>query len=344
MTYTVKDNDDGSYSCVFYLHIAATDWQCVSFFVVDNSRPLGSYNPMLITLSPANRELRIAPATDLNWSILQVGTYVSSTGSFINGSKVMTIKSTGTKYLTLKASTAGYYFNQNSSGEIYNSNTKVTSSFSYCNILFKRPSTKYTGLRITYSQDSEKNYDYGIFSTLDYQLCPCNVLDSTTTSNNGTSIKEIYTGYGSEAVKHSCKGESGTKTVTYNISTLDPGTLHSICVKYIKDSSGNTGTDTFKITKIEFVEDVEYDFHYDAAAGYYTLTVKNNSSKDVTASLLHVYIEGSSEVYTDPDERRSNVPAGGSHDFRLHSDPIPEQSGRIFCIFYCNGQYHTIYQ
>ena len=204
--------------------------------------------------------------------------------------------------MTLTSSTNGYYFNLSSSGEIYNAKAKVTSSFSYCNILFKRPSTKYTGLRITYSQDSERNFDFGVFSNLDHQLCPFNVLDSTTTSNDGTTIKKTYTGYGSEVVKHSCKGESGTKTITYNISKLDPGTLHSICVKYIKDGSGDTGTDTFKITKIEFVEDVDYYFHYDAAEGYYTLTVQNNSSKDVTVGFMHVYIEGSSEVYTDPDE------------------------------------------
>ena len=204
--------------------------------------------------------------------------------------------------MTLTSSTNGYYFNLNSSGEIYNSNTKITSSFSYCNILFKRPSTKYTGLRITYSQDSERNFDFGIFSAIDHQLCPFNVLDSTTTSNNGATIKKTYTGYGSEVVKHSCKGESGANTITYNISKLDPGTTHSICVKYIKDGSGDTGTDTFKITKIEFLEDVEYDFHYDAAEGYYTLTVQNNSSKDATLGFLHVYIEGSSESYFDPDE------------------------------------------
>ena len=205
--------------------------------------------------------------------------------------------------MTLTSSADGRYFNLNSSGEIYNSNTKITSSYSYCNIVFSCPlDRKYTGLRITYSQDSERNFDFGIFSAIDHQLCPFNVLDSTTTSNNGATIKKTYTGYGSEVVKHSCKGESGTNTITYNISKLDPDVRHSICVKYIKDGSGDTGTDTFKITKIEFVEDVDYYFHYDAAEGYYTLTVQNNSSKDVTLGFLHVYIEGSSEVYTDPDE------------------------------------------
>lgn len=195
-----------------------------------------------------------------------------------------------------------YKFGLNASGEIYNMNTKLASSYSYCNIVFNRPDVKYTGLRITYSQDSEGGFDYGVFSKIDKQLCPANVLDSTSTKATTLGNKKIYTGYGSEVVEHSCKGEGGTKTITYDISALDPDVRHSICVKYIKDGSGNTGTDTFKITKIEFMEDVEYDFHYDAAEGYYTLTVKNNSSKDVTLGFLHVYIEGSSEVYTDPDE------------------------------------------
>ena len=250
--------------------------------------------------------------------------------------------------MTLTSSTNGYYFDLSSSGEIYNANAKVTSSFSYCNILFKRPSTKYTGLRITYSQDSERNFDFGVFSTIDHQLCPFNVLDSTTTSNNGATIKKTYTGYGSEVVKHSCKGESGTKTITYNISALDTTLQHSICVKYIKDSSGDTGTDKFKITKIEFVEDVEYDFYYDTEENYYTLTVNNHGSADVYFEWLYVYIEGSSEIYTLADvpqnELRRTITAGGSYGFWLHSDPIPEQDGRIFCIFKCNGQYHTIYQ
>lgn len=56
VTCTTTANDDGSYSCEFYLHIANNDWQFVSFFVVDNSKPLGSGNPQLITLSPDNKE------------------------------------------------------------------------------------------------------------------------------------------------------------------------------------------------------------------------------------------------------------------------------------------------
>ena len=145
-------------------------------------------------------------------------------------------------------------------------------------------------------------------------------------------------------MQHSCKDEKWDKVITYDISSLDLNTLYCINVKYIKDYSGNNGTDTFRITKIEFVEDVDYDFHYDTANNYYTLTVNNYGSTDVSFEWLYVYIEGSSQDYTQPDEVGGDIPAGGSYDFWLHPDPMPQQSGRIFCIFYCNGQYHTIYQ
>lgn len=304
---TLTGGQTAGYSIKFTLHQASSDFKSVSFFVVDNSINSNFTKAKLITLFTGSGNSQTIGSTGLNLDILQVGTYVNSSDSYVGvaSSPIVTIKTVTTAYLPLELSTSSssYEFYMNDSGEICNMNTKVTSSYSYCNVVFSRPDAKYTGLRITYSQDSEKNYDFGVFSKIDKQLCPFNVLDSTTTS--GTNIqnpKNIYTGYGSEVVEHSCKGESGTKTITYDISELDPGIRHSICVKYIKDSSSNIGTDTFKITKIEFVEDVEYDFHYDAAASYYTLTVKNNSSKDVTLEFLHVYIEGSSESYFDPDE------------------------------------------
>ena len=328
------------YSFTFTLHAATDNWRFVSFFVVDNMLGTNVRSPKLVTLLSGSRNSQTIESTGLNLDILQVGTYLNSSNSYVNGSKFTSLTSQHTIYLTLTSSSAGKRFYMNASGEVYNSNTKVASSYSYCNISFKRPSTRFKGLRITYSQDSERNYDYGVFSNIDNQLCPAHILDSTTTSG----LKKIYTGYGSEVVKHSCKGESGTKTVSYNISSLDTTSQHSICVKYIKDSSGNTGTDTFKITKIEFVEDVDYDFHYDTANNYYTLTVNNYGSTDASFEWLYVYIEGSSEDYTQPDESGNVIPAGGSYDFWLHTDPIPEQSGRIFCIFKCNGQYHTIYQ
>lgn len=330
------------YSFTFTLHAATDNWRFVSFFVVDNMLGTNVRSPRLVTLLPGSRNSQTIESTGLKLDILQVGTYLNSSDSYVNGSKFTGLTSRVTVYLTLTSNSAGKRFYMNTSGEVYNSNTKVASSYSYCNIFFIRPSTRFKGLRITYSQDSESNYDYGVFSNIDNQLCPTHVLDSTTTSG----LKKIYTGYGSEVVKHSCKGESGTKTVSYNISHLDTTSRHSICVKYIKDSSDDTGTDTFKITKIEFVEDLDYSFYYSTSDNLYVLTVNNYGSTDAQFEWLYIYIEGSSQDYTleNVDELTGTIPANDTYDFWLTADSIPQQSGRIFCIFKCNGQYHTIYQ
>lgn len=316
----------------------------VSFFIVDNTEDSTTKTPRLITLSTKENQqtVKLYSSHEINFDILNCNSYANSSFSYVGGGKFTTVSEYGKKlYFTLELTdTSVKYFKLNASGEIVNDNQGVASSCSYCTIPFKRPAAQYTGLRIHYAQDSENHFDYGIFSKINKWLCPYPVEDSTTTSGN----RKIFTGYGSEVVQHSCKDEKWDKVITYDISSLDLNTLYCINVKYIKDYSGNTGTDTFKITKIEFVEDVDYDFHYDTTDNYYTLTVNNYSSTDVSFEWLYVYIGGSSEDYTQPDEDGGVIPAGGSYDFRLHMDPIPEQSGRIFCIFKCNGQYHTIYQ
>lgn len=332
------------YNLTFTLHLYRPDQQhsAVSFLIVDNGVSGVLHSPRLITLFPGEENKKTIGVNSLNIDILKSNSYVTSSFAYLGGGKFTTITTLGPKYFTLTYSEASVKrFNLNSSGEIVNANTKITSSCSYCTIYFKRPAAKYTKLRIHYSQDSEKNYDYGIFSKINEWLCPYPVADSTTTASDNS---KILTGYGSEVVQHSCKGESGDKVILYDISSLGLNTRYGINVKYIKDSSGDTGTDTFKITKIEFVEDVEYDFHYDTASSYYTLTVNNHGSADAHFEWLYVYIAGSSEDFTQPDEATGVIPAGGHYDFLLPWDPIPEQSGRIFCIFKCNGQYHTIYQ
>ena len=331
------------YNITFTLHLYRPDQQhsAVSFLIVDNGASGALHTPKLITLFPGEKNNKTIGVTSLNIDILKSNSYVTSSSAYLGGGKFTTITTLDPKYFTLAYSEASVKrFNLNPSGEIVNDNQGVASSCSYCTIYFKRPAAQYTRLRIHYTQDSENHFDYGIFSNINKWLCPYPVEDSTTTSGN----RKIFTGYGSEVVQHSCKDEEWDKVITYDISSLDLNTLYGINVKYIKDSSDDTGTDTFKITKIEFVEDVEYDFHYDATSSYYTLTVSNHGSTDVSFEWLYVYIGGSSQDYTQPDEGGGDIPAGGSYDFRLHMDPIPEQSGRIFCIFKCNGQYHTIYQ
>lgn len=340
------------YSVTFILHPYDTlrlNPSAVSFFIVDNTESSNTKTPRLITLSTRENQqtVRLHSLSNINFDILNSNSYADSSFSYVGGGKFTTISAVGTKYFTLDlltdASVKSFHLAANSdgSGLIVNDNYGVASSCSYCTISFKRPAAQYTKLRIHYIQNSEQNYDYGIFSKINKCLCPYPVADSTTTSGNN---RKIFTGYGSEVVQHSCKGESGEHVITYSISSLDLNALHCINVKYIKDASYDGGHDEFEITKIEFVEDVEYDFHYDTASSYYTLTVNNHGSADAHFEWLYVYIESSSEDYTQPDEATGVIPAGGHYDFLLHLDPIPEQSGRIFCIFKCNGQYHTIYQ
>ena len=59
------------------------------------------------------------------------------------------------------------------------------------------------------------------------------------------------------------------------------GTDHFINFKYHKDNRVNSGTDTFKISKIEFLENCEYSFGYDNNLQTYALTVHNYSDKPV---------------------------------------------------------------
>ena len=236
-----------------------------------------------------------------------------------------------TTVFPLKNSTK-YGFKQDAYGNITNSNQKVASSFCYGTLKFRRPAAHFTKLRITYTQSSEVNYDFGQFSKIDKMLCAGPVAD-----NN-------LTGFGAN-LQHSCKGEDNTEhVVVYDISSLAMEDDHIINFKYHKDSSGNVGTDTFTISKIEFLDDVRYNLYYDTAENYYTLTVNNDNSAAVSFEWVCVYIEGSEQDYTEPNEQAAVVPAHGNYDFWMHVDPIPEQSGRIFCIFKCNGQYYTIYQ
>ena len=255
----------------------------VSFFIVDNTEDSAKKTPRLITLSTRENQktVMLHSLSTINFDILKSNSYANSSFSYVGGGKFATISAVGTQYFTLElidTSVKSFHLAANSdgSGSIVNDNYGIASSCSYCTIPFKRPAAQYTKLRIHYIQDSEQNYDYGIFSKINKWLCPYPVADSTINSGN----RKIFNGYGSEVVEHSCKGESGENVITYSISSLDLNTPYYINVKYIKDASQDGGHDEFAITKIEFVEDVEYDFHYDTAENYYTLTVNNHGSAD----------------------------------------------------------------
>ena len=170
---------------------------------------------------------------------------------------------------TVNSKVKNYGFLMDSSGNITNSNKNVASSLCYCTMKFQRPEARFTQLRITYTQSSEVNYDYGQFSKIDKMLCAYHTADAAST------------GFGA-SLQHSCKGEdSSVHTITYNISSLKVGTDHFINFKYHKDNSNDGGTDTFQISKIEFLENCEYSFGYDDDLQTYALTVHNYSDKPV---------------------------------------------------------------
>lgn len=201
-------------------------------------------------------------------------------------------------------------------------------------MLFQRPDKRFTKLRITYTQSSEVNYDFGQFSKIDKMLCAHYVPDNSSS------------GFG-ENLQHSCKGENSTeRSITYDISSLTPGTNHIINFKYHKDSSADNGTDTFKISKIEFLENCEYTFAYDSIKQTYGLTVQNFGSTAVTFNWYWFYIDGSAEDYVSSgiDTLSSTIPAGSTTTMWLTKVAIPQQSGMMAGLFSCNGAFHLFLQ
>ena len=227
-----------------------------------------------------------------------------------------------------------YGFLMDANGNITNSNQKVASSFCYCMMKFQRPSTRFTKLRITYTQSSDRGYDYGQFSKIDEMLCAYQVSDA---SGAGFWHNRQY----------SCQSKT-SDSITYDISSLEVDTDHVINFKYHKDGSGDTGTDTFQISKIEFLEDCEYSFGYDDDIQAYGLSVYNSDTVAVNFKWLWFYIDGSSEDYLSGGISQSNltatIPPGGSTTMWLTEDAIPQQSGMKAGLFECNGALHLFIQ
>ncbi|MBR6515933.1 MAG: hypothetical protein IKT40_03665 [Bacilli bacterium] len=105
-------------------------------------------------------------------------------------------------------------------------NKGVHNSFAYAKLTFNMPE-KGT-LELVVSQSSEKNFDFGLISNLDTEL----VKDYNDLTTN---------------VLYSAKGLDGSHTITFEDV---PKGEHFITIKYRKDTSQNTGSDTFNIVSL----------------------------------------------------------------------------------------------
>lgn len=127
-------------------------------------------------------------------------------------------------YAVEAVSGASYGFALNDAGYYESSNQGVTSSYSLCKVTFNTQG--YYTLYLDCINDGESNYDFGILSQVDTTLNLSFVEDSAN-------------------VFKSFKGLSGTEVQTVDYGVPNAGE-HFIYVKYKKDGSGDTGSDSLQ--------------------------------------------------------------------------------------------------
>lgn len=126
-----------------------------------------------------------------------------------------------------------YSFILNDEGYFENNNQNVDSSYALARFNFNI--LEDTDVIIEYMQDSENGYDYGIFSKLDTELSDNNSADS------------------SNVVEKSLINISATTPQQFVYKNVSSGN-HFICVKYRKDSSQSSNTDTLQFRIKEYLE------------------------------------------------------------------------------------------
>ena len=131
------------------------------------------------------------------------------------------------KKTTYNALDVTYPFVLNENKYYQNTNQSINSSFSIGRFYFDIENEKQK-LKITYLQSSEKNYDYGIIGKVDISL----TLDR----------------YEIDSYMN-LKGITATTPTEIIIDNVSVGS-HFIDIKYIKDSSSSSGTDTLQV-KVE---------------------------------------------------------------------------------------------
>lgn len=113
-----------------------------------------------------------------------------------------------------------YGFFKNNNGYYENNNKRVDNSWCLCKITFNADNQN---LFIDCIADSEKNYDYALIS----------YADKTLENNKNADTVNVW---------KNLKGTSGS--ITLNGGKVNGE--HFICIKYIKDSSSSSGTDSFQ--------------------------------------------------------------------------------------------------
>lgn len=129
-------------------------------------------------------------------------------------------------YINGQGATYSFYYDYDY-GTIRNNNQLTDESFAYASIeLYLENDGDIT---ISFSQSSEQSYDYGEISELDEYLTQDNQEDAQYLAWSGKEYDDIE------------------DSITYSNVTAG---YHFFTVKYIKDSSSESGDDTFEITAI----------------------------------------------------------------------------------------------
>lgn len=175
---------------------------------------------------------------------------------------------------TLTNISTDYKFVLNEKGYFVNNNAKKSANNSYVlgrvKFYAKNPGT----ILLSYRCYAESTYDYGIFGQLDQALS-----ESNTDDGSSESTKVLL----------SCKGAQSTeyKTISYNITTSGE---HFFDVKYRKDSSTDSGDDTFQfqlmssnvIGSIISEEDLSYIKKLSLSGTTITCTKGDGTTENIT--------------------------------------------------------------
>lgn len=238
-----------------YVHLSAleayqsaSNWSKRAAYIIPIEQPkniiLTSYNPVTIKSFTKNFnvecvfELEAEDGTKFNSNKTYKLTTDENLGDepvsknfdieFLGFNFTITITQTANdpKTITNVENYGTYGFNLNNNGYYESNNKGKSSSFAYATVTFVPQSDSVTFECIN---SGESNYDYGIISQLNKELT------KTATGDTSTTL-----------VKKSFKGLSSLNPVDVVYDGLSVGETYTITVKFIKDSGGDQGNDSFQ--------------------------------------------------------------------------------------------------